>query len=72
MINEKKTHTVVFNTATLKDFNPHISNPNGNIYNNVENFKLLGVEFETDKKKGINLDKYVNNCIKKGFINLWI
>ena len=71
-INEKKTQTVVFNTATSKDFSPNITNAKGELYQNTENFKLLGVDFSTGKRKGINLDNYVNNCINRGFKNLWI
>ena len=67
VINERKTQTVVFNTAISKDFSPSILNQQGNYYKNTESFKLLGVDFETNKRKGINLDKYVNKCIQKGY-----
>ena len=60
VINKKKTKTVSFNTATNKDFTPRISNSDGTQYDNVDQFKLLGVHFETDSRKGI----------AKGYMNL--
>ena len=60
VINKKKTKTVSFNTATNKDFTPRISNSDGTQYDNVDQFKLLGVQFETDSRKGI----------AKGYMNL--
>ena len=72
IINEKKTHTVTFNTATSKDFYPRIKNEEGIIYNNCEQFKLLGIDVSTDERKGIKFDTYINNCIKKAYLNLWI
>ena len=71
-INECKTQTVIFNTATSKDFYPRIQHSNGEQYNNVEQFKLLGVDFKTKGKKGISCDLYVENCIKKAFKKIWI
>ena len=70
-INQNKTKTVVFSSAILKDFSPNISNNDGKIYQNVEHFKLLGVDIESDRRKGVNLNTYVNNCIKKAYTNLW-
>ena len=72
IINEGKTHTVIFNTATSKDFYPRIANLNGVIYNNFEVFKLLGIEITTDKQKGMNFNSYINKCIQKAYRNLWI
>ena len=72
IINEKKTHTVIFNTAINKDFNPRITNPDGEIYNNLETFKLLGIDLSTDQKRGINFNTYIQNCINKGYQKLWI
>ena len=71
-INENKTQTVVFNVRTSRDFYPRIQNSMGKIYNNVENFKLLGVDISTDKRNGMNFDTYINECIKKGYQKLWI
>ena len=48
LINEKKTQTIIFNTATKKDFTPRIINPNGEVYKHVESFELLGVDLSTD------------------------
>jgi hypothetical protein len=72
VINEEKTKSVIFNTARSKDFTPRMTNSQGSIYQNVEIFKLLGVDFATDPKKGIHFDTYLNNCIQKGYNNLWI
>ena len=71
-INENKTQTVVFNVATSRDFYPRINNGQGQIYNNVENFKLLGVDISTDQKRGLNFNIYINECIQKGYKKLWI
>ena len=67
VINSDKTKTVIFNTAQSKDFTPRIRNSLGTEYENVENFKLLGVEFVTDARKGLSFDTYINKCIKKGY-----
>ena len=32
----------------------------------------MGVDFSTDKRKGISLDTYVTNCFNRGYKNLWI
>ena len=72
VINEKKTKTVIFNTATSRDFTPRLFNVQGTVYDNVDSFKLLGVDFTTDHKRGINFDTYLKNCVKKGYNNLWI
>ena len=70
VINKKKTKTVSFNTATNKDFTPRISNSDGTQYDNVDQFKLLGVQFETDSRKSINFHPYIDKCIAKGYMNL--
>ena len=57
-INQNKTHTVIFNTAESKDFYPRIVNTEGVLYKNEENFKILGLNLSTDKKKGINFNFY--------------
>ena len=72
IINEKKTQTIIFNTFISKDFTPRIQNKSGDLYQNTEQFKLLGVELASHKIKGISFDGYVENCIKKGYTNLWI
>ena len=46
IINEDKTTTAMFNTATTKDSYHRIHNSNGTEYENVENFKFLGVTFD--------------------------
>ena len=72
VINEKKTKTVVFNTAITKDFYPRLKNTNNVEYENVEEFKLLGVDFITHSKQGIKWDTYVNKLIRSSYANLWI
>ena len=59
MINEKKTQTVIFNTAIKRDFTPRITNSIGETYRHVENFELLGVDLSSDRRKGINFDTYL-------------
>ena len=72
VINDEKTKTVIFNTARSTDFTPNMKNMQGQTYENVESFRLLGVDFCTDPKKGLNLETYLINCIQKGYNNLWI
>ena len=69
LINDKKSKTVIFNTSYTKDFTPRILNNTGTLYDNTENFQLLGVDFETDKKKGLTLDNYINRCIQRAYAN---
>ena len=71
-INEDKTQTVIFNTATSKDFYPRITNEDGELYTNEENFKLLGINLASDKRKGVNFDLYINKCIQIAYSKLWI
>ena len=69
---KRKLRQLFFNVRTSRDFHPRIQNLAGEIYNNVENFKLLGVDLSTDKRNGINFEIYVNACIEKGYKKLWI
>ena len=71
-INENKNQTIVFNARTSRDFYSRIQNSMGKIYDNVENFKLLGVDIRTDKRNGMNFDTYINGIIKKGYKKIWI
>ena len=32
----------------------------------------MGVDLTTDKRKGISFESYINNCVKRGYKNLWI
>ena len=72
VINQSKTKTAVFNTATSKDFYPRMVDSNGTEYENVEEFTLLGVEFESNSRSGIEWNKYIVKCIKKAQKNMWI
>ena len=71
-INDKKTQTVIFNTSTSKDCYPRLINSKGFIYDNTEDFKLLGVDIMTDQKQGIRWDSFIRKCIKKAYLNMWI
>ena len=70
-INEKKTLTAVFNTAKSIDCYPRILNSSGSLFENTEEFKLLGVNFTTDQKLGIRWDPNIKKCIQKAFMNMW-
>ena len=71
-INELKSKTAVFNTATSRDFYPHMVNKDGIEYENVESFKLLGVDFNSHHKSGVKWDNYILNCVKKAQTKMWI
>ena len=71
-INSSKTKTAVFHTAILKDFKPRLVNSEGQVYENTESFKLLGVEFVTNSKSGLKWDTYIEKCIKKAYCRMWI
>ena len=71
-LNLKKTTTVIFNTSKTKDFTPKFINSHGKVYKNTEEFKLLGVDFVPNATSGLKWDKYINNCIKRAFTNMWI
>ena len=71
-INTSKTKTAVFNVATSKDCYPRMENTEGNIYENVEQFTLLGVEIESHPRSGVKWDKYISKCVKKAYSNMWI
>ena len=71
-INEKKSLTAVFNVSTSRDFYPRMSNAEGSIYDNTEEFKLLGVDFVSHPRLGIKWDKYILKCIKQAYSNMWI
>ena len=63
---------VVFNTAIKSDFYPRIVNPEGVTYDNQENFKILGINLSTHKRKGIDFNQYIDKCIQKAYSNIWI
>ena len=42
------------------------------MYENVENFTLLGVEFVPHPRLGIKWDQYIQKCIKQAYSNMWI
>ena len=70
-VNMTKSVTAIFNTSKTKDFAPSIKNENHNIYNYTENFKLLGVQFKTDPRKGLTWEPYILNRIKSAYTNMW-
>ena len=71
-INEAKSKTAIFNTSTTRDFHPRIVNTTGKIYENVDEFTLLGVDIVSHPKLGINWENYILNCIKKAYNKIWI
>ena len=71
-INQTKTKTAVFNCATSRDFYPRMINSQGAQYDNVEEFKLLGVEFVSHPRSGVKWDTYIQKCIKQAYANMWI
>ena len=71
-INSSKSKTAVFNAATSRDFYPRLVNAEGKIYENVEKFTLLGVEFESHQRSGVKWDSYIAKCTKKAYSNMWI
>lgn len=71
-INKSKSKTAVFNTATSRDFYPHMVNKDGTPYENVETFKLLGVDFIYHQKSGLKWYDYILNCVKKAHNKMWI
>ena len=72
VVNQTKTKTAVFNTATSKDFYPRIANSQEIIYENTEEFKLLGVDFVSHSRDGVRWDKYIQQCIKQAYSKMWI
>ena len=71
-VNQSKTHTVIFNTAIKKDFYPQIVNTDGVLYDNQDDFKILGINRSSHKRKGIDFNQYINKCIQKAYSNLWV
>ena len=72
VLNTKKTFTALFHTKKTKDFLPRFVNSSGTVYNNEEEFKLLGVDFVSNARKGLNWEKYLKKCIRKAFAKMWI
>lgn len=71
-INEMKSKTAVFNAAISRDFYPRMVNTDGVQYENVEKYKLLGVDFVSHPKLGIKWDEYILKCVKQSYSNMWI
>ena len=71
-INQDKTHTFIFNTALSKDVYPKVINTESDLYENKEEFKILGLNLSSDKRKGINMNTYIEKCIQKAYSKLWI
>ena len=62
----------MFITSKTKDFAPALKNEKGDVYKNTESFKLLGVNFQTDQRKGLTWETYINTKIKCAYANMWI
>ena len=67
-----KISNLIFNTALSKDFYPRVRNTDGILYENKEEFKILGINLISDKRKGINFNHYLEKCIQKAYSKLWI
>ena len=71
-VDTKKSKTVIFNTSKTKDFTPTVFSDTGECYETTEHFKLLGVDFATHHSKVIDLDPYLNRCIRNAYSQLWM
>ena len=67
-MNHKKTKVAIFNTARTYDFMPKLSIEEKTHLEVVEEFKLLGVVFQTDLRWQANTDY----MCKKGYARLWM
>jgi hypothetical protein len=67
-MNHKKTKVAIFNTARTYDFMPKLSIEENTHLEVVEEFKLLGVVFQTDLRWQANTDY----MCKKGYARLWM
>ena len=47
-------------------------NSSGEQYDNVEEFKLLGVEFVSHPRSGVSWNKYILKCVRSAQNNMWI
>ena len=47
-------------------------NSEGKVYDNVEEFTLLGVDFVSHQRYGVKWDKYLLKCIRNAYTNMWI
>ena len=71
-INNDKSKTAVFNASKSRDFYPRILDSNGKMYENVDKFTLLGVDFASHPIKGGNWEDYILKCVKKAYNKMWI
>ena len=67
-MNYKKTKVAIFNTPRTYDFMPKLSIEKNTHLEVVEEFKLLGVMFQTDLRWQANTDY----MCKKGYARLWM
>ena len=70
-INITKSTSAIFNTSKTRDFAPHLKSINGKEYTYTENFKLLGVNFQTDPRKGLTWEPYILAKMKSAYANMW-
>ena len=47
-------------------------NSTGDHYDNVEDFTLLGVDFESHPRSGVSWTKYISKCVRNAQKNMWI
>ena len=67
-INSKKTKVMLFNTSRKRDFQPEISDKDGNILDVEEEFKLLGIKVTSDLKWHAN----TQHICARGYSKLWM
>ena len=42
------------------------------MHENVEEWKLLGVDFVSDPRLGVKWEKNILKCVKQAYTNMWI
>ena len=67
-INSEKTKVVLFNTARNFDFMPRLSMDGNTDLEVVEEFRLLGIHFQTNMSWQTNTD----NICKNGYARIWM
>ena len=67
-INADKTKVVLFNTARRYDFTPRLSTDQNSYLEVVEEFRLLGIKFQTNMSWQSNTD----NICRNGYSRIWM
>ena len=67
-LNVEKTKVALFNTARKYDFQPKLTTDGTTILEVVEEFRLLGIIFQSN----LNWQANTNNMCKKGYSRIWM